>query len=549
MTKLDELVSCFITFLFFGVFSLSVSAQVLEAEKWRADLAYMAREMPITHKDLFHSMSRESFDAAVKRLDERIPTLKRNQIIVEMMKIVAMVGDGHSNIYPTRDPKIGFHSLPIKLYLFKDGMFVRAADNAHADLVGARVIKIGPASPEEAITQVAPAIGHDNKMGIRFFAPALLAIPEVLNAIGLSEKDDRATFVIEKNGRQQTVELSANGPVELMGDDTDISWIAKEGWTDMRDGTKTPLWLRDPSDLYWYQILPGTKTVYAQINQVQNKKDESLADFSRKLLSYVESSGADRLVIDLRLNRGGNGEFLRPLEIALIKSKIDLPGKLFFLIGRSTWSAAQFFLNWAEKFTNVVFVGEPSGSKGNVYGDSRKITLPNSGISARVSVYYWQDWSPWDTRSWTAPQIAAELSSSDYAAGSDPALEAALTYKSRKPLADLLNEALDSGGIELAQRRYIEFKAEPVNKYYPTEQPLLIVGQRLLNEKKPADALKLFLLDIRDDPTSYRGYFAAGAAYSEMGEKKQAIENLQRALDLDPKNYDVSHLLRSLQEK
>src|SRR4029078_2455519 len=103
-------------------------------EKWRDDLAYIAREMPGTHKDLFHKMSRESFEAAEKQLHERIPTLKRNQIIVEMMKMVAMVGDGHSNIYPTRDEKIGFHSLPIKLYMFNEGLFVRAAAKASASI-------------------------------------------------------------------------------------------------------------------------------------------------------------------------------------------------------------------------------------------------------------------------------------------------------------------------------------------------------------------------------------------------------------------------------
>ena len=254
MVKLNY-VLFFTTLLSFAILPVSVAAQVSESQKWRDDLAYMAREMPKTHKDLFHKMSRESFEAAIKQLDQRIPTLKRNQIIVEMMKIVAMVGDGHSNIYPTRDEKIGFHSLPIKLYLFKDGLFIRAADKAHAELVGARVIKIGTFSSDETVNRVAPLIGHDNEMGIRFFAPSLLAIPEILNAIGLSQADDRATFTIEKNGRQQTVELAASGPVEKMGDDTDVSWLPKEGWVDMRDSSPDPRWLRDPNNLYWFEML------------------------------------------------------------------------------------------------------------------------------------------------------------------------------------------------------------------------------------------------------------------------------------------------------
>src|ERR1044072_9472937 len=50
-----------------------------------------------------------------------------------------MAGDGHTNIYPTRDPKIGFHVLPVKMYFFQDGLFVRSADKEHADLAGAKV--------------------------------------------------------------------------------------------------------------------------------------------------------------------------------------------------------------------------------------------------------------------------------------------------------------------------------------------------------------------------------------------------------------------------
>ncbi len=96
--------------------------------------------------------------------------------------------------------------------------------------------------------------------------------------------------------------------------------------------------------------------------------------------------------------------------------------------------------NNLEKYTNCIFVGEPSGSKGNIYGDSRKITLPNSGMTVRVSVYYWQDWSPWDTREWTAPEITAELTSEDYRLNRDPAMEAVLNYVPQKTLSESLTK-------------------------------------------------------------------------------------------------------------
>ncbi|MEP7157358.1 MAG: hypothetical protein ABI905_16375, partial [Betaproteobacteria bacterium] len=51
---------------------------------WRQDLRFMADELPKRHKNLYHDMTPEQFERAVRTLDARIPTLSRNQVIVEM---------------------------------------------------------------------------------------------------------------------------------------------------------------------------------------------------------------------------------------------------------------------------------------------------------------------------------------------------------------------------------------------------------------------------------------------------------------------------------
>ncbi|MDQ4120349.1 MAG: S41 family peptidase [Acidobacteriota bacterium] len=527
----------------------TVSAE--DAQKWREDLRYMAEQMPIFHKNLFHTMSREQFDAAIKRLHERIPQLARHQIIVEMAKIVAMVDDGHTNIYPTRDPKIGFRALPVKLYLFKDGMFVRAAEREHAALVGARVTKIGNFSVEESIAKVQEMLGRDNEMGLRFFAPHLLIMPEVLHAFGIVGDMENVPLSIEKGGKQEIVTLKPAGLAEMLPPDTDTTWINKPNWVDMRDGATNPqpLWLKDPNDKYRFEYFPETRIVYAQMNQGTNKEKETIADFAKRLFAFVEANPVEKLIIDLRLNRGGNGMLFRPLETAIIKSKINERGKLFVLMGRSTWSASQFLLNNLEEYTNVIFVGEPSASKGNVYGDSRRITLPNSGMTVRVSVYYWQDWAPWDTRFWTAPEIAAEFSSEDYRANRDPGMEAILNYSPKKSLTEVIDEALTKGGVELAVKSYRDFMAQPAHRYAYTEQPLLEGGQRLLNEKKPEQALVLFKLNAEANPHSFRAYFALGETYTRIGNKELAILNLEKSLAINPKTYDVLMGLKKLKQQ
>jgi tetratricopeptide (TPR) repeat protein len=519
-----------------------------EAGKWRADLSQLAEEMPRYHKNLFHTITPAQFALAVKNLHDKIPGLARHQIIVEMAKIVATIGDGHTNIAPTRDPKVAFSALPVKLYLFREGLFVRSAKREYAYLVGSRVVRIGGITADEAVEWAGEMIGKDNEMDVKFFAPHLLVMPEVLNALGLSAGVRSADFTIEKDGKQRVITLPASGPADLIPPDTDLTWLPKEGWADLRDGAKAPapLWLKDPQNKFRYEYLPGPRTVYVQINQVGNKETETLADFTRRLFEFIDSSNAEKLVFDLRLNRGGNGTLLKPLLLAVIKSRLNRPGKLFAIMGRSTWSAAQFFLNDLEAYTDVTFVGEPSGSRGNIYGDSRKIILSNSGITARASVYYWQDWVPWDTRKWTAPHLTTELSAENYSSNTDPAMELILAGTPKPDLDALLRETSAQGGAAAAVKKYREFRAAPVNKFAATEDALLVTGQRFLDQNKPEQALELFKLVVEEYPGSFRAFFAVGEAYARTGNKELAIINFKKSLELYPNNYDVLMRLKEI---
>ena len=401
------------------------------AEQWRADLRFLAEEMPRQHKNLFHTMTREQFESALKKLDSQIPNLSRQQIIVEMARIVAMVGDGHTNISPARDPRIDFRTLPIKLYAFSDGIFVRAATREQSNLVGAKVVKIGKVSINEAYNSVKQIIGRDNEMDIKFFAPFLLVMPEVLNGLGLIDEMENVKFTFEKQGKQWTTELKPFGKTELITPDTDNSWIAKDGWIDARDSSNSAnlLWLKDPNNRFRFEYLPDSKTLYFQLNQVGDKENETLESYVGKLFKFAETKEIDKFILDLRLNRGGNNYLNRSLLLGIIRAtKIDQRGKFFTIIGRSTWSAAQMLVNDLEKYTNTIFVGEPSGGKVNSYGDSRRITLPNSGITVRVSSLWWQE-DERDTRQWTEPTIKAELTFADYQNNRDPAIEAILKYQ------------------------------------------------------------------------------------------------------------------------
>ncbi|HJU67254.1 MAG TPA: hypothetical protein VJ650_03330 [Gemmatimonadaceae bacterium] len=490
----------------------------LTPEQWREDLRMMMAELPQRHRNLYHTTSAETFDSAAKALHARIPNLARHEIILEMARIVALAGDGHTNISPTRDAAIGFRTLPVALYLFRDGLYIRAAHRIHSDLAGARVVRIGDASVDDAYSRVRTYVGHDNEMGVRFFAPHLLAIPEVLHAARLAPSPDSVLFELEVGGATRSVWLRPVGPVDLMPADADVSWRRKTGWVDARDRAPTPdpMWIsRDPEKvLWWYTALPNTKTVYAQINQVRNGPTETFAEFTERLLGTIDSVQADRLILDLRLNRGGNGMLLRPLVNGILKRpNVNDRGRLLVLTGRGTWSAAQFLIDDLQKYADVTFVGEPSASKGNHYGDSRRITLPNSGITVRVATIYWQTWLPSDQRDWVAPDVAAGLSFGDYARNEDPVLTMALAFLPRPRLSEEIRQAITAGDTAVARERLAAFREDTTHAYADARLSLDSAALHFLERRDYDRAIAILELAVMEYPDVPRAYANLSAAY------------------------------------
>ena len=175
----------------------------------------MTKEMQSTHKNLYHSISAEDFATMVQKLNAEIPSLTRAEVIVRMAQIVAAVGDGHTNIYPTRDPKVGFHRLPVEFTFFGDELYIRATQPEQRSLLGAKVLRIGSLSEEDAYAAARTMIGHENEGGARYWAEYLLAMPEVLEALHVTSSVDDVSLILATAHGEMRVHLA---PVCPCGD-------------------------------------------------------------------------------------------------------------------------------------------------------------------------------------------------------------------------------------------------------------------------------------------------------------------------------------------
>lgn len=432
-------------------------AQDLAPFDWAEDARWLRVEFAERHANAFHSRSRAAHDSAFDRLIDWIPRLDAtgdHAVVVGIARAVNAVGDGHSGVRLFADSAVSFRGLPVRIGAYPEGLFVEAADAGHADLAGARLLRVGALPAETVLELVAPLIARDNDMDVLRFGPTLMVMPEVLHALGVVAGPDSVEITVDDAGERRSVVLAPErGAFRLEGHGLLDTRARRDGWRDAlaRDaapGTGGPLLYRDPARPFWSEWLPEERALYVQINRIGDGADATFADFAEGSLADAEARGAERLVLDLRWNRGGNNYLLRPLVRAILKSPFDEEGRLFVLIGRYTFSAAQSLVNELSRLTAPVYLGEPTAAAPNGYGDNRRLVLPNSGITVRASYLWWQQRDPRDERRCTAPHVHAPITFAAYLEGRDPALEAALAWSpgAPGPGAAEVAGALDASG-------------------------------------------------------------------------------------------------------
>ncbi len=386
---------------------------------WRYDLKLLVRELRRLHYHLSKRPAPPGLERLVRKLHDDIPKLGDHQIEVAFMKLMRLAGDGHTEIAPTYYylPDEG-KALPVRFYLFEEGLFVVSASAAHKDLAGARVLRFGDQAVDRVREALAAIISRDNDMWVRHVAPAMMRQPQLLHGLGLIPDGDRVALTVrDGQDRERTVVLPARGG-KVSAD-----------WVDARARAPgpAPLYLKNRDAAYWFEYLPASRTVFFQFNRVRDDPKEPFEKFCGRLFAFIDKNAVERLVIDARWNSGGDNTLLGPLVRGLVRcDKVNRRGKLFVIIGRNTFSAAQCAVTWIERCTNAVFVGEPTGSSPNFVGETVPLKLPYSKMLASISDLYWQNAVAEDNRTWLAPQIYTPPTFAAYVANRDPALEAIL---------------------------------------------------------------------------------------------------------------------------
>ena len=543
----------FLTLLLLAGTWLTTAQQTLNAEQWRSDLQFLQETVHQDYPFLFKKTTKEAFDKAVDDLYAQIPQLQDHQIIVGMMKLVASIQYGHTAMSSREWPSEN-HRMPVNFYWFSDGIYIQGVHKGYEDILGARVVKVEQTSIEETLKAIYPVVPVENDQYFKAYGIGFMNIAEVLHAQGITpELQTEIKLTLEKDGKQFQRTVTTLPLSQLVNTPVKYGMMHTEGeWLGLGTGEDAPLYLSDLDRIYTYKYLEDQKAVYVRQSQVQ---DDSIADiptFYAEVFDFIENNDVEKLILDVRLNGGGNNYKNKSVVTGVILSeKINEEGKFMVITGRRTFSACQNLVNELDNYTNVVFVGEPTAENINFYGDNNRVVLPQSKIPVYLSFAWWQDKPQWENGPWIAPHVATDLSFAQFMAGEDPALDAALNFS----LEDLVLDPMEhftnlfmSGQIDKLRSDAKAMTKDERYRFFDFEGEFNKTGYRLMSQGQHQEAVFVFQLIIESYPESANAWDSLGDGLKAAGDSAKAKEAYQKSASLAPGTDLAKESLRKASE-
>lgn len=213
----------------------------------------------------------------------------------------------------------------------------------------------------------------------------------------------------------------------------------------INDSDALPVYLRHRSDLFSLEALPNDG-LYVGLAHSADTDDLPIATFLDRVLTRVRNEQPAFVVIDLRMNGGGDYTTTYAFAQTLPQAANGAPIYVF----TSPWTFSAAITTAAALETaggdQVVIVGEPVGDRLDFWAEGGTFNLPNAFLQVHyasgrhiydgpcrdpATCFWLNERYPVRVRS-LEPDIAAPLTFAAYRALRDPALDATLADQARR---------------------------------------------------------------------------------------------------------------------
>ncbi len=171
---------------------------------WRSDIDYLVEEARRMNANPDRPAFAPSFDSAARDLKARVGELTDAQVVMELRRLLVLLGDGHTGIYGvgTGSPvQTSAGVLPLETSQFSDGLFVIDGRGDAGGWIGARVVRIQHFAAD-LVAALPTYVHHDNEFTALWLGEHyLLPTTDFLRAVGaMPPGNARATLTLRMPG-------------------------------------------------------------------------------------------------------------------------------------------------------------------------------------------------------------------------------------------------------------------------------------------------------------------------------------------------------------
>jgi len=354
-------------------------------EAWEQDLTFFKDN----YFKVCKSFPKDSVDKALILIDSiknNINGLSDNKIQLLLSKCVSMANDAHTSVHFGK-----YNRIPLRFYLFDDGLFVIKVKRGFEEYLGYKVNRISDKTISELIS-IADSYMSGNDSWNRYKSSYFLASPDFYEGIGLTQQSD--SIKIEFVSNKDTIVNYLKSDKRTDYSDEYDSWrdlaitntliFDTTNWVHLKKDNSL-LYLSKPNEPAFFTRIDSIKALYVSVNT-----STKISGFVKEIEQEIGKNNYQNLIIDFRLNGGGN--YLQQAAFSKIIPK-SFEGNIFIITGNGTFSAGICTVARLKYYSGekAVVIGQVVGDRLKFWAEGKQFRLPNSRIRIRAATGY-HDW-------------------------------------------------------------------------------------------------------------------------------------------------------------
>lgn len=325
------------------------------------DIKEFQEKLEKIHPNPYRYISRNDFKNLLYKNIEDIDTMK--ELGLNIMSVLAKLNDGHTYLVPSIDV-LGRETFIFDFRYFSNGYYLVSSSKDLEKYLGYRLMGINGFTTQKLEKIVAKFIPQENEISTIYYFSSIIREPFLLEYLGIKRK---GYITLHFEMEKKVVSVNMN-PEDYICKSVFLKDIVRDGDITLQE-----------RESYWYTCFEDLNAFYFQYNDCAQRDDLKISEIVRS----IKDGNFQNIIIDLRNNRGGDSDVLKPL-VRFLKNASDVH-RLFILVGSNTYSSGMINLLQLSSIKNSVSVGEIPHGNPTHYGEVTSFVLSNSKLKVFLS--------------------------------------------------------------------------------------------------------------------------------------------------------------------